>query len=280
MAEPPYLFWLDTETSGLLDEAAPPTCLEMAWTITDRAGRQLAPLCQAFTAVTTDEGPLTLPEPDGDGGSFWWDHLHRPSAAVREMHDLNHSGLADEWVTAAETRPDRILRDWAEIERVWLDYLGPYLHGLGPRQMILAGGGVSHYEDRFVRQQAPRVFARPAWHYGLCDVSTVLRVHQVREPSLPGKADEVLAAIDHDGPGVRDALHIALSNERYDSDDRCGYTRHATGGESVTPHWALLERDNHRAAPGIARALMAYRLLDELPHLHSTPAELARTVSS
>ena len=305
MPAPALLLWCDFESSGLLVDPAPPTLLEGAWCVTDTHGAQRTPLSQAFCALPTSRTTqmyaptpidfgygLTTPTlvngPDNQPEGGWHDSDY-PSDAVREMHQGN--GLALEWASF-EAGPDRgrILRHWSEVERLLLDALDTAgWRGLERGQVLLAGGGVSHYEDRFLRTYCPRVFDDPRVHYSTgADVSTVLRALRTRalaasgvdeEGGFPGTADRL---IERYRPEMYSTdtdtrwANIDLDPRRYDAADRCGWTRRRdlhTGGtaEEVTEHWAVVEKDPHRAAPGIARALMAYRLLPRLLHESVVP---------
>lgn len=261
---PQYLFWLDFESSGLLDERPRPTLLEVAWTITDREGVQVVPLRQRFTALPVSGSAsrrsgitqaLHTPSDNGDGGA-WWDYDGTyPSAAVQEMHDINHSGLADEWIRCVNSAPTRMLWDWVELDRLWLDDLSGL--GIAPdakRALMLAGGGVSHYEDRFVRDRAVRTFTPRLWHYGLADVSTVLRVNHLRDGRWPRHADAAIAlahaASAADVLGPPEWASVIIAGGQYDADDAL-----------EVMSWADYPSDPHRAGVGIGRALMAYRLL-------------------
>lgn len=302
MPAPKLLLWIDFESTGLLTDETPPTLLEGAWTVTDTHGRQVTPLSQVFTALPTFNGlwrgrthqPIITPA-ERDPADFstaadyadranWWpdgDMSSYPAQPVREMHRDN--GLNREWLEFSQG-PDqhRIIRDWREIERMLLDTLDMAgWRGLDRGQVLLAGGGVSHYEDRFLRPFCARVFDDKRVHYSTgADVSTVLRTLRTRalaspgvdeEGGFPGTADRL---IERHVPDMRDPdadvswAEIRLNLHRYDAADRCGWTRTVDADgrytEQVTPHWALAEKDSHRAAPGIARALMAYRLLPRL----------------
>lgn len=279
MPAPALLMWIDFESSGLLVDPVPPTLLEGAWCVTDTHGAQRTPLSQAFCALPTSRTTqmyaptpidfgygLTTPTlvngPDNQPEGGWHDSDY-PSDAVREMHQGN--GLTLEWASF-EAGPDRgrILRHWSEVERLLLDALDMAgWRNLDRGQVLLAGGGVSHYEDRFLRTYCPRVFDDPRVHY-----STGVD----EEGVFPGTADRL---IERYRPEMYSTdtdtrwANIDLDPRRYDAADRCGWTRRRdlhTGGvvEEVTEHWAVTEKDPHRAAPGIARALMAYRLLPRL----------------
>lgn len=289
---------IDFESTGLLVDPVPPTLLELAYTVTDTRGEQRTPLAQAFCALPTSRtlqmygpGPVdfgygtttpVLVNGTDNRATGGWNEPGYPSDFVQEMHRDN--GLALEWARFAEG-PDRgrILRHWQEVERLLLDALDMAgWRGLDRGQVLLAGAGVSHYEDRFLRTYCPRVFGDPRVHYSAgVDVSTVLRALHSRALAVPG--------VDEQGgfPGTADRLieryrpdmhlpenadtswaRVDLDPRRYDAADRCGWSRDVDAegrvGEYVTPHWAVVEKDNHRAAPGIARALMAYRLLPRL----------------
>lgn len=297
MPAPAQLLWMDFESTGLLTDPTPPTLLEVAFTVTNTRGEQLTPLAQAFCALPTSRTSQlysapsahdygfglavpTLGDDTAKTGVAYWPADQCPSLFVQEMHREN--GLSLEWAQFA-TGPDRgrILRHWQEVERILLDALDAAgWRDLGRGQVILAGGGVSHYEDRFLREFCPRVFDDKRVHYAVTDTSTVLRTLRTRALVTPGE--------DEDGnfPGTADRLieryrpdmyskgtdvtwaNISLSPRRYAASDRCGYSRgvdaDGTVWEKSTPHWALMDKDDHRAAPGIARALMAYRLLPRL----------------
>ena len=262
MAHPEMLFWLDVESTGLLEDPTPPTILEMAWTITDADGTQLTPLRQRFTALTAVQASfrmrrqfeLATPEDDGDGGGVWDEDRRYPSPPVREMHARN--GLADEWVRADGSTPWRVLRAWTEVERLWLDDMSTAGMPLA-RDFLLAGAGVSHYEHRFVLDRAPRVFTSDRFHYAVCDVSTVLRTLHLADERWPKKSDAALALGRAAGEAGLDVpaewMSVDIDAGAYDADD-------ALEIES----WGDYDRDPHRAGVGIARALMAYRLLPRI----------------
>lgn len=311
MPAPALLLWIDFESTGLLTDPQPPTLLELAYTVTDTRGEQRTPLAHAFTALPTSRSsqfygpptindfgyglthPVLVADSEGRPAAGW--NVPRgdyPSDAVQEMHRDN--GLALEWARTAEG-PDRgrILRHWSEVERLLLDALDTAgWRPLDRGQVLLAGGGVSHYEDRFLRKYCLNVFDDPRVHYSTgADVSTVLRTLRTRTLAVPG--------VDVEGgfPGTADRLieryrpdmwsadtdtswaNIALDPRRYDAADRNGWTRDVDAegrvGEYVTPHWAVAEKDPHRAAPGIARALMSYRLLPRLLHDTAVPLPAA-----
>jgi len=257
MTDTKVLIFIDFETTGLLEDPVPPTALEVSWIITDAAGEPLTPQCQAFVALPLGNGPVHLPGPDG------WPEPDYPGPAVREMHDRN--GLAVEWVAARRDRPDALVWGWAELERLLLDDLVVAgWRALGPREAQLAGAGVGHFEQRFLTWCAPRVFADARMHYRTHDVSVILGGLHVVHPKLPDKVDTLLGAQPR--PDYPASLGHGwsrvgpLSGLRYAAADHGG-----AAGHDATPdvHWALLDADPHRAAPGIARALMAHRILGQ-----------------
>lgn len=257
MADTKMLLWTDTESTGLLDQRPAPTVLEAAWTITDITGRQITPLAQAFCALPV-ENVLTTPaattDPETERTVGYWDVPgHYPSQPVRDMHDAN--GLLDEWANAA---PDTVLRDWSELERLILDDLQMAgWWGLEKRELQLAGGGVANYEARFLPDHLERIFHDERMHYRAHDLSVTLSVLRVRSGGvLPGNADEVIKALRGRDDLTAEWDEIFLS-PRYGSLARDG----------IDSRWADLDKDNHRAAVGVARALMAYRLLPDLVRL-------------
>lgn len=295
MPAPALALFIDFESSGLLTDPQPPTLLEGSWTVTDTRGTQRTPLAQAFCALPTSPQqhahvtpvefgfglttPVLADGTDGQPVAGWTGQY--PRDVVMEMHHDN--GLALEWAQM-DAGPDRgrILRHWQEVERLLLDDLDSAgWRGLDRGQVLLAGGGVSHYEDRFLRWACPRVFGDPRVHYSTgCDVSTVLRTLRTRalavsgedeEGGFPGTADRLIERYRPDmysRDNDTSWADIRLDPGRYDAADRCGYSRgvgiDGIVWEKATEHWAVVEKDNHRAAPGIARALMAYRLLPRL----------------
>lgn len=266
MADVQLLLWLDTESTGLLTDRTPPTALEVAWTVTDWAGQQVTPLRQRFTALPMGaSGAVHTPELAEVTGQAvgYWDGATYPGLPVRELHDDEHSGLTTEWASFADAHPDRVLRDWAEVERLILDDLheGGW-SDLDARQVCLAGGGTSHYEHLFGPQVMPRLFGDRRMHYGDADISVILRALKVRAKGLadatdwPGKADDVIARLRHtagrylpSSVGHFSWPDMWISGDQFDAD----------GGD--WGGWHRDEADNHRAAEGVGRALMAWRLL-------------------
>jgi hypothetical protein len=267
MADPLLQLWWDVESTGLLTDTVTPTVLESAHLVTAIDGTQLTPLRQRYTALPTGADDIRTPavrRASADGApEVWSGHWldsrpggegGYPHSAVVEMHDRN--GLTDEWATVAATRPSTIYREWAELERLILDDLAfaarPFggFDALQSGQVVLAGGGTSHYEHLFGAEQMRRLFrVRGPMHYGDADLSVVLRVLAMRFGLDITKADHLIAfahTVD-----ARDWAYLEIEAAR-------------AGGPSVDfapSQWNTDERDPHRAAPGIARALFGYRLL-------------------
>lgn len=281
---------IDFESSGLLATGLPdtprvPTGLEVAWTVINTAGDQLTPLRHRFTvlplACNGDEfdcWQAVAPAPSGqqfDGPPDWysevsgWDPLvGYPVDAVRAMHRDN--GLMDDMTAFmraahADERTDAVLQHWETLDALLLDDIVRAGASAGePGTLTLSGGGVSHYEDRFLRYCAPTTMGLPAMHYsGGLDVSTVLRVLTTRYARerdhgglIPytGKADDVLRLAQNEThpnalPEDWDVIELEPADTGYASADR------------DTRSWLHADQDPHRAVSGVARALAAYRLL-------------------
>lgn len=262
------LLWIDTESTGLLEHKPQPTILEASWTITDAEGDQRTGLSQAFCALRIGGGMPHVPSLGWDNETpvGYWDAPNNsyPHEKVREMHEV--SGLSAEWALANETDPDRIITGWGELERLILDDLRDAgVRSLGKHELALAGAGVGHYEHKFLPALMPRVFGDERMHYRPHDVSVILsglrnRLH-LAFPDFPGKADRLIEAIRTRAPGPYEWAPVAISPSRFDADD-------SNRGDQ---RWAEMDQGPHRAAPDVARALMAHRLLPEIARL-LTPA--------
>lgn len=310
MSDVQRLLWVDCESTGLLSDPTAPTLLEVSWAVTDPTGwHQYTPLAHRFTMLPAVTDPAVVGDvehaftarfpqldpdnphdPDADvqwhrwtprsGGSAPVHVEQGPVTAVREMHARN--GLDREWATyhAAGHRDTHgrpaVITDWQVLaELLHADLVTAGWDDLDPGSVALAGGGVNHYEHRFLPATCPQVFGDPRTHYAAVDVSTVLRSlalrttdhgatfpldasgEQVPGEPFPGRADSVLGWARRQ-KSADDWAHLLISA----CPDRWAAT------DTTSLPWAELEVDNHRAAPGIARAIMAYRLLPEIAHAY------------
>lgn len=256
MAHDVLMLWMDCESTGLLTDPRMPTTLEWSWTVTDPPGEQLSLLRQVFTAIPTS-GATVVPgavncDSEGNPGVVRWPGDDYPIQLVRDMHDK--SGLTEEWVTTYLKRPHRVLYPGAELDRLLLDTI--YEDGLADRntRIYLAGAGVAHMEHRILPLICPRV--ADLLHYHVVDVSGFLRVRKLRFGGGPGTVDEHLAQVGPPSGGDRWSS-IEVSSSRYDAMMFTADGRRSTLGAE----WAALEASPHRAAPDVARSLMAYRTL-------------------
>lgn len=271
-SEETILLWCDVESTGLPTDNCPFTVLEVGWTVSDGAGRQLTPLRQAFTKIVvmmpqhkiTTRGGLDPVVPralNGQLDSPIWSGGSYPLPEVRQMH--RESGLTAEWVRIAHERPWRLIEKGDHLDGLLIDDLAQAVP-TGPMPKVhLAGAGVAHMEASFLPRLCPRTTA--LLHYAAIDVSSELRSRRLRaEGAAPGNVDEQLA----------EAARISASGEASwgrtveDAFDAWDDVRVDVGGrfDAEPPGARMWEQRRHRAATDVGRALAAYRslqLLDE-----------------
>lgn len=171
------LLWLDFEATGL-HPMERDVILEAAWTITDANLSQITPLRSRFTRLEPQEhmvGPIA-PVPSEDD----W-HSMRVAPVVREMHDK--SGLAEQWAAAWDGMASadwwRVIRNGEALEQMISNDIGEALDYKDEgTEIMLAGLGVSHFDQNVLAYHCPRLAPTPAGrlHYATFDPSVAGRV--------------------------------------------------------------------------------------------------------
>ncbi len=146
MSEPPFVCWLDLETTGADPEIDP--IIEVGYI-----------LCRnEYAMPVVDEGNWVVGQP----GDFW-ERFDGLAPVVREMHQAN--GLWAE-VRASALRIAGVDDEFSSILKAHC----------GTNHVALAGSGVSHFDRRFIRAQMPRTDKR--FTYWAYDVGVVRRMMQ------------------------------------------------------------------------------------------------------
>lgn len=182
-------FWFDCETSGLNPHRD--TVLEVAWCFTDEHLRLISPLRQRFTKImakaTGRDGRRAADQYahllDPTDESMWHDNDYI-SPVARQMHE--ESGLRAAWFDAYTRSPRRILTHPRDFHRLVVEDME--LAEITPAdQLVLAGAGVSHFDDSVLTEAFDGFYPRRPvinggvstlgkWHYRCFDTSVALWV--------------------------------------------------------------------------------------------------------
>lgn len=182
-----FLFWTDLETTGLVPDMD--TILEAAWAITDEDLQMLTPLRSRLCTITPDhrhnvehlghplvgKPPFRVGDPqDADEGD--WKLLPE---VVQDMHE--QSGLRDALQAATRDPVDslRLLTTAADLERLICEDLADVGFNRFNDQLVMAGAGVSHFDNRVFAHHMPHLFplgGGTGYAYWQHDVSVAARV--------------------------------------------------------------------------------------------------------
>jgi hypothetical protein len=223
------LLWLDFETTGL-KPLERDIVLEVGWVVTDADLVQLTPLRQRYAelkpcGVGEDE---IAPTPDS---GRWVSHRFD----VRTMHD--QSRLAMDWTAnrSDELYSWRLIRHGAALEQLICEDIASAFDDMGPAEVMLAGLGVSHFDQSLLGYHCPTLAPRDEngrLHYATFDASVAGRVL-----NLPKCSKELLLALSTAGEVKADGI------------------THETGG------WSLEKAREHRADDDVAMGLIYARWL-------------------
>lgn len=185
-----YLLWADFETTGL--DPRMDTILEAAWTITDADLRMLTPLRSRLClidppnrrrdAAHTSHPLRSVAKFDvGHHIEDAVDHWYLLPDVVQDMHKA--SGLRDELQRAANN-PVESLRMVTTANGLWrliADDLADVGYDFSGDSLVLAGAGVSHFDNRVLAHHMPSRFplggdGRTGFAYWQHDVSVARRV--------------------------------------------------------------------------------------------------------
>lgn len=143
------LLWVDLETTGL--DPSSDSILEVAAIVTDDRLTELA----SYTSLARPE----------------WKTIPYADTPVRDMHEK--SGLTRDMVDAADAG---LLPNLAEVEGDILDQL-VRLGGKNDVSVVLAGSGVSHFDQQVINEQMPGL---ASWlDYYTIDVGTIRRFYSM-----------------------------------------------------------------------------------------------------
>jgi hypothetical protein len=237
----PVLLFVDIESAGLMPNA---TLLECAWTVTDVDGTLRLPLRSRFCRINHGNG-ATVPLNRSAAGEAVWDDtgFYRGDKVAMQM--AVDSGLFDEWLACPEANR---LKTGSELERLILDDIAACCD---PTERVhLAGSGVAQFDQPLLRVHCPGLIfpqGQPGGpvHYRPVDQSGALT-------ALLGESDEskTTALI---------AWYLRLPD--VDQSVELGMRPQYAYGDDVPMSWLIGERGRHRAAPDVARAVVAQRAL-------------------
>lgn len=199
-------FWFDCETTGL--DPNRDTVLEVAWCFTDEHLRLISPLRQRYTKIiapaTGRDGRRPadqhrhLLDPSDD--TSWHDDNYI-SPVARQMHE--DSGLRDAWLDAYDASPRSILTHSRDLFRLVSEDLD-LIEATPQDRLVLAGAGVSHFDDSVLAEAFDRFYPRRPvidggtsplgqWHYRCFDTSVALWVGNAQKQvmELARKLDRV-----------------------------------------------------------------------------------------
>jgi hypothetical protein len=237
----PTLLFADLETTALTDDA---TILEAAWALTDVTGRLLVPLRSRFCAITSDLP--TIPWKRSANREPVWVADIAPGRDPAAQQMAVDSGLFDAWLACPAHRR---LRTGEELQRLILDDIDSVCD---PDTTVhLAGSGVAQFDHPLLRLHCPELvvprgeFGGPV-HYRTVDQSVTLTTltgvsNEPMTTALIGWYFRLDGSTDPDIP-------LAMRPQYAYSDD-------------VVMAWMTGERGKHRAAPDVARAIVAHRAL-------------------
>lgn len=260
-------FWFDCETSGL--DPNRDTVLEVAWCFTDERLRMVSPLRQRYTTI--------MAKPTGRDGRRPADQAHRLldpsdeanwhdgayiSPVARQMHD--DSGLREAWMRAAQASPRSILTHSRDLFRLVADDLD-LIEATSADRLVLAGAGVSHFDDSVLAEAFDRLYPRRPvidglgsplgpWHYRCFDTSVSLWVADAR--AVVDRVLEKAYGADSDDSEVVPYSVIQCEGR---VDPQIGHLIKSDGGESI--EFARGAAVPHRAADDVVWSLLDARAL-------------------
>lgn len=239
----PVLLFVDIESTALTTSA---TILECAWAVADVDGTLRLPLRSRFCEIAPRIGNgTTLPaQRSASGEAVWADHTFAggDQTAMKMAVD---SGLFDAWLACPEPRR---LKSGSELERLVLDDIAACCD---PKERVhIAGSGVAQFDQPLLRVHCPGliypqgVSGGPV-HYRPVDQSVALT-------GLLGESNE-----------SKTTALIAWYLRFPDADPTVdlGMRPQYAYGDDVPMAWLTGERGKHRAAPDVARAVVAQRAL-------------------
>jgi oligoribonuclease (3'-5' exoribonuclease) len=237
-----FLFWTDLETTGLVPDMD--TILEAAWTITDENLRMLTPLRSRLCNISPERrnvdhlGHPLLGHPTfkvgdpQDANEGDWGLL---SEVVQHMHE--QSGLRDalEHAHRDPVASLRLLTTAADLERLIREDLADVGFDRFGDQLVMAGAGVSHFDNRVFAHHLPSLFplgGHGFYAYWQHDVSVAARV--IGENAW-NEIKTSARAVSPDGSSI----YEGFDGDRFDPETLIG----------------------HRAADDVVRALLDGRIL-------------------
>lgn len=235
------LLFLDMESTGLTEAS---TVLEVAWAVTDHTGEQLVPLRSRFTQISLDR-PAVPRSRSASGEAIWDDHGYAPADHVALQMGVD-SGLFDAWLACPDRRK---LKSGDELQRLILDDIDSVCTPDTP--IHVAGSGVAQFDQPLLRVHCPGlVFPRGLMggptHYRTVDQSVIAT-------GLLGRSNEAMTT---------DLISwYARLNTPPGLVVELGMRPQYAYGDDVPGAWMVGERGKHRAAPDVARAIVAHRAL-------------------
>lgn len=235
------LLFIDLETTGLRNDC---TVLEAAWTIADMNGVQRCPLRSRFCAVSPFGMLVPHHRREGDNFPVWSFMSDKDEHEALTM--AVGSGLFDDWLACPSSQ---IVESGAELQRLLLDDIANCC--ASDEQVHIAGSGVAQFDQQLLRVHCPRVVAPPGegggvTHYSSVDQSIVQRT--ILGKRMTNGLVEWYLASDQKNPGF-----ISIG----------GAPSYAYSKNNVRD-WLWDGACEHRAAPDVARALVAQRALWQL----------------
>jgi hypothetical protein len=239
---PPLLFF-DAETTGLDDNA---TVLEAAWAITDITGQVLVPLRSRFCRISQRRPVVPLTR-SASGSAIWNDGVDEgwPPPDGRALEMGVESGLFDAWLRCPDRRR---IQSGPELERLIVDDIDSVC---APDTGVhLAGSGVAQFDQPLLRVHCPGlVFPRGKFggptHYRTVDQSVTMT-------ALTGLSNT---------PMTDALIGWYLQFDGADASVELAMRPQYAYGDDVVMAWLTGERGKHRAAPDVARAIVAQRAL-------------------
>lgn len=259
-------FWFDCETTGL--NPYRDTVLEVAWCFTDDRLRQLTPLSQRYTKLaakaTGRDGTRPAWQPkllDPSDEANWHDNDYI-SPVARQMHE--DSGLREAWMRTAQANPRRVLTHARDLFRLVAEDLDSI--GATPEdRLVLAGAGVSHFDDSVLAEAFARFYPRRPvidgsgsplgkWHYRCFDTSIGLWVGDAR--ALTERVLEKAYGADAD---ASDVIPYSVIESEQGAEAEAAHLIRSDGGE--TCEFVRKAAVAHRAADDVVWSLLDARAL-------------------
>lgn len=244
MSPKPVLLFFDAETTGLTEDD---TILEVAWAVTDYTGAQLLPLRSRFTRIARGRPVVPLTR-SASSAAIWDDGVDEgyqlPDQVALQMGV--DSGLFDAWLACPDRRK---LQSGDELQRLLLDDVDSVATLDTP--VHIAGSGVAQFDQPLLRVHCPRlVFPRGQMggptHYRPVDQSVAaMPLLGVSNESMTTRLIEWYSRLAR---GTDLGIELATRPQYAYSDDD-------------PSAWLTGLRGKHRAAPDVARAIVAHRAL-------------------